>query len=82
MPKGGADELLSSRLSCLAAWLREYEHDGMEMAPLCVQSFAAALSQAALDAGALERQVVPGTARVDHGALNGNIVPLYPDDVA
>ena len=74
--------MLSSRLSHLGLWLREYEHDGIEMSPLCVQSLAAALAQAALDAGALERQVVPEEARVDPATLSGNIVPLHPDSAA
>ena len=82
MAEGGGDDLLSARLACLAAWLREYEHDGMQLEPLAVQSIAAAVSQFALDAGALERLVVPGRARVDPAAFPEGVVPLHPDGAA
>lgn len=76
--EGGGDTLLSSRLSHLALQLREYEYDGLEMGPLAVQAMCAILAQAALDAGALERLVVPGAARVALEALPANVTPLHP----
>ena len=66
----------------LGLWLREYEHDGVELAPEAVQGLVAILAQATLDAGALERQVVPGAARVDPSAHSGSIVPLFPESPA
>ena len=74
--------MLSSRLSHLALQLREYEYDGLEMDPLAVQAMAAILAQAALDAGALERLVVPGAARVALDALPPDVVPLRPETPA
>ena len=84
MPGGAPedDSLLSDRLEYLSLWLREYEHDGVELAPLAVQGLVAILNQATLDAGALERQVVPGAARVDPAVLAGNVVPLNPESPA
>lgn len=82
MAEGGGEDLLSDRLEYLALWLREYEHDGVELAPLAVQGFVAILTQAVLDAGALERQVVPGAARLDPGALGDNVLPLHPETPA
>lgn len=48
------DELVSARLEELAAWLRTYEHDGVELAPLAVQGFVSILELAAVDAAELE----------------------------
>ena len=71
--------MLSTRLAYLAAWFREYEHDGMQADPEGVQSIASVLSQCALDAGALERLVVPIDARLDSAALPEGVVALIPE---
>ena len=82
MPAGGGDDLLSDRLEYLGLWLREFEHDGVELAPEAVQGLVAILAQATLDAGALERQVVPGAARVARDTLPAGGVPLHPETPA
>lgn len=79
---GGGDELLSRRLSHLALQLREYEGDGVLMEPLAVQSLVAILDRAALDAGELERLVVPGAARLTGETLPPDVVPLHPETPA
>ena len=51
--------MLSDDLSALAAHFREYQYDGLALDPEGVAALATAISQMALDAGALERHVVP-----------------------
>ena len=82
MPGGGEDTMLSARLSSLAAHLREYEYDGCVLEPVAVQAMAAILSQAALDAGALERLTVPREARLDAASLPEGVTPLWPEPPA
>ena len=71
--------MLSDNLSALYMRLREYEHTGLELSPEGVDAVCAILAQAVLDAGALERQLVPHPARVDPAALPGNVVALRPE---
>ena len=80
--EGGGDDLLSTRLAYLAAWFHDAVRDDVLLEPTAVEAIAATLSQAALDAGALERLVVPGYARVDAAALPEGVVPLHPDSAA
>lgn len=71
------DELVSGRLLELAAWLRQYEHDGVEMAPLAVQGMVHILELAAADAAGLEGR--RNSAPPWSGASSGNVVPLHPE---
>ena len=68
--------MLSDDLACLAAQFREHEYDGVTLTPEDVRRVAAVLSQAALDAGALERLTVPAAARLDPEAVGGNVLAL------
>lgn len=74
------DELVSARLGELATWLRTYEHDGVELAPLAVQGMVHILELAAADAARLERRHNP--APPWGGASSGNVVPLHPEGSA
>ena len=54
----------------------------MTLTPEDVRRVAAVLSQAVLDAGALERLTVPAAARLDPAVPPANVVPFSPRDVA
>ena len=68
--------MLSDDLSALAAHFREYQYDGLALDPEGVAALATAISQMALDAGALERHVVPPAARVDPATAGASVLPF------
>ena len=71
--------MLSDDLANLALYFREHEIDGVTLTPEAVRQIAAALADAVLRAGALERLTVPHAGRL---ALDTARVPRDPEPAA
>lgn len=69
--------MLSENLGYVCDWLGRYRAEGVYLEPEAVDGFVAVLNGAMLDAQALERAIVPDSARrvVD---LSGDTVVAFP----